>query len=76
MSKSGAAFENVIEGTVMNVVMDVVQGNTICLVLMLLQVELVATWQLVTGRVARRERLADEVVAGAGQGVVPSMRGR
>ena len=76
MAKSGAAFENVIEGTVMNVVMDVVQGNTICLVLMLLQVELVATWQLVTGRVARRERLADEVVAGAGQGVVPSMRGR
>ena len=45
MAKSGAAFENVIEGTVMNVVMDVVQGNTICLVLMLLQVELVATWQ-------------------------------
>ena len=75
MAKSGAAFENVIEGTVMNVVMDVVQGNTICLVLMLLQVELVATWQLVTGRVARRERLADEVVAGAGQGVVLSMRG-
>ena len=76
MAKSGAAFEKVIEGTVIKVVMDVVQGNTICLVLMLLQVELVATWQLVTGRVARRERLADEVVAGAGQGVVLSMRGR
>ena len=52
---TGAALEKVIEGTDIKVVMEVVQGITICLVLMRLLVVMlvVATWQLVTGRLPR-----------------------
>ena len=63
VEKTGAAFEKVIEGTEKKVVTEVVQGITICLVLMrlLVVVQVVATWQLVTGRLTEETTGATEV---------------
>ena len=70
VEKIGAEFENVIDGRVAKAVMVVVYGIVICLVVIRFSVvvQLVATWQLVTGRLgeldtvatASMERLASE----------------